>query len=110
MNRPPPSEPRLDILAYQMAEAMQVAGVGRGALYDAINAGELVARKRGSTTLILRADLEAWLNSLPRLAETAAKSAADAEAKAREATARLRSLEQQAEALLREIRHAIEGK
>jgi excisionase family DNA binding protein len=45
--------------------AVAVAGIGRTRLYGAIQRGELVARKCGRRTVILRADLEAWLHSLP---------------------------------------------
>jgi excisionase family DNA binding protein len=47
-------------------EAGAVAGVGLNTIYRAINSGELVARKLGARTLILRSDLEAWLQKLPK--------------------------------------------
>ena len=34
-------------------------------MYEAIKAGELVARKRGARTVVLSDDLATWLNSLP---------------------------------------------
>ena len=53
-------------LSYSVQEAAEVTGVGRSLLYEEIAAGHLVARKVGSKrTVILAADLEAWLNALP---------------------------------------------
>jgi excisionase family DNA binding protein len=54
-------------LAYSIEEAARIAGIGRNGIYNSINAGQLVARKLGQRTLILRADLEAFLASLPRM-------------------------------------------
>jgi excisionase family DNA binding protein len=42
-----------------------LAGIGRTKLYEAISAGELVARKYGKRTLILRSDLSNFLSNLP---------------------------------------------
>jgi excisionase family DNA binding protein len=52
-------------LAYEVSEVCEIARISRGALYNAINAGQLRAVKRGRKTLILRSDLEAWVASLP---------------------------------------------
>jgi excisionase family DNA binding protein len=51
-----------------IAEACAVAGVGRTKLYQAISDGSLQARKYGKRTIILRGDLRAFLESLPRAA------------------------------------------
>lgn len=48
-----------------IADACTVAGIGRTKIYQAIADGELVARKYGKRTLILRTDLQAFLASLP---------------------------------------------
>jgi excisionase family DNA binding protein len=52
-------------LAYTVAEACAIARAGRTALYEAINSGELTARKRGRQTIILSDELRRWLESLP---------------------------------------------
>jgi excisionase family DNA binding protein len=54
-------------LAYSVEEAARIAGIGRNGIYNSINAGQLVARKLGQRTLVLRADLEAFLANLPRM-------------------------------------------
>lgn len=51
-------------LAYTVDEAAEACRIGRTALYDAIAAGELVARKRGRSTIILRDDLDSYLKGL----------------------------------------------
>jgi excisionase family DNA binding protein len=52
-------------LAYAISEAASLTSVGRDAIYGAIARRELVARKLGGRTIILRSDLERWLDSLP---------------------------------------------
>jgi excisionase family DNA binding protein len=52
-------------MAFSIPAACKVAGVGRSRLYEAIASGALRARKNGAKNLILRADLERWLESLP---------------------------------------------
>ena len=56
-----------DRLAYSIEEAAEAANTGKTALYEALGSGELPARKRGRRTLILAADLRAWLEKLPAL-------------------------------------------
>lgn len=51
-------------LAYSIREAVQATGLSRSYLYEAIAAGELVARKAGSRTVIARSDLEAYIAQL----------------------------------------------
>lgn len=51
--------------AFTVEEFLGWARIGRTKLYQEINEGRLKPRKLGRKTLILRADAEAWLNSLP---------------------------------------------
>jgi excisionase family DNA binding protein len=46
-------------------EACIVAGIGRTRLYAAIAEGVLTARKHGRRTLVLRSDLNRFLEALP---------------------------------------------
>ena len=52
-------------LAHSIAEACARSGIGRTAIYELINTGQLPARKRGRRTLILVEDLQRCLQSLP---------------------------------------------
>jgi excisionase family DNA binding protein len=52
-------------LAYSIAEACEIARIGRTSIYEAINSGALIARKNGRRTVILFDDLRRWLQSLP---------------------------------------------
>ena len=54
-------------LVYSISETMAAADAGRTTVYRAIQAGELVARKRGRRTIILADDLRRWLNGLKPL-------------------------------------------
>jgi hypothetical protein len=49
---------------YSIQEAMTAANAGRTSIYQAINEGALVARKRGRRTVILASDLQLWLEQL----------------------------------------------
>ncbi|WP_072377654.1 helix-turn-helix domain-containing protein [Hyphomicrobium sp. NDB2Meth4] len=55
-------------LAYSVAEAAEHAGVCRDTIYGAITSGALTARKLGRRTLILKAELDGYLRSLPLVA------------------------------------------
>ena len=54
-----------DSLAYSIAEACARSGIGRTAMYELINTGQLPARKRGRRTLILADDSRRCLHALP---------------------------------------------
>ena len=57
----------VDPLAFTIAQAAAASASGKTVIYAAIKTGELPARKRGRRTLILAADLRAWLEKLPAL-------------------------------------------
>jgi len=54
-------------LAHSIAEACAQSSIGRTAIYELINTGQLPARKRGRRTLILAEDLQRCLQSLPSI-------------------------------------------
>jgi len=54
-------------LAHTVAEACARSGIGRTSIYQLIKTGQLPARKRGRTTLILSEDLQRCLRSLPKV-------------------------------------------
>jgi hypothetical protein len=60
--------------AFSISQFCRTYAVGRTFCYGEISAGRLRARKAANRTLILRADAEAWANSLRpvRVAERAA--------------------------------------
>ena len=60
-----PSPAILSKLAYSIKEVCKLTGIGRSLLYLGINRGSLRAVKRGKRTLILSADLRAWIAKLP---------------------------------------------
>lgn len=51
--------------ALTIPEAVEYSRIGRSSIYGALRDGELVARKAGRRTVILRQDLETWLLSRP---------------------------------------------
>jgi len=53
--------------ALSIVQVCEAASASRTTVYEAIKAGELVARKRGARTLVLSDDLAAWLQSLPTI-------------------------------------------
>jgi excisionase family DNA binding protein len=52
-------------LAVTIKEASILTGIGRSSLYKLFNEGKLTPRKAGKRTLILVAELENFLRSLP---------------------------------------------
>jgi hypothetical protein len=55
-------------LAYDIATAVTVSGIGRTRIYAYIKAKQLKARKAGRRTVILASDLQAFLENLPEAA------------------------------------------
>jgi excisionase family DNA binding protein len=52
--------------AYSPDEAAELYGVGRSFIYEQIAAGQLIAKKAGTRTLIRASILEIWFENLPR--------------------------------------------
>ena len=53
-------------LGFTLAEAASSTSFGQSTLIDAIKTGDLVARRYGRRVVLTRAELEAFLHSLPR--------------------------------------------
>ena len=51
-------------LSYSIEETCKITGLGRTKLYEAINKGLLPAKKYGRRTIILKTDIEEFLDSL----------------------------------------------
>lgn len=51
-------------LSLSIEEVCAATGLGRTKIYQLANAGELKARKIGKRTIVLKDDLEAFLNGL----------------------------------------------
>jgi hypothetical protein len=51
--------------AMTVPEFLRWASIGRTKFYSEVKAKRITLRKIGSKTVVLRADGEAWLNSLP---------------------------------------------
>lgn len=52
-------------IAVTIPDAVKATGMSRSALYEALKRGDLSARKAGRRTLLMMADLESYLASLP---------------------------------------------
>ena len=47
-------------------EACHVAGIGKTRMYELLRSGSVPARRIGRRIIILRSDLLAWMDALPR--------------------------------------------
>lgn len=63
--------PEFRPLAYSVGQSSRISGLSRSTLYIEMLSGRLPFRKLGSRRLILAADLEAFLRSLPSGKEAA---------------------------------------
>lgn len=61
----PKAAPHPEVLAYSVAQLPRVMGLGASVINGLLKSGQLPSRKVGRRTLILRSDVEAYLNSLP---------------------------------------------
>ena len=68
-----PSREGHSLLAYSVEEFCALSGLGRSFLYEAIRNGDLKARKAGRRTLILSAEAQRYLDTLPEV-ETAGEA------------------------------------
>ncbi len=56
-------------MGFSTREVSRLTGLGQTTIYERIETGELKARKLGRRTLILRRDLETFLEALPAKTE-----------------------------------------
>jgi excisionase family DNA binding protein len=73
---PTKSAPIPEKLAFTIAEAATVASLGQTSLYRAIREKRLIAKKYGTRTVITRADLAKFLETLPATADPATRRGA----------------------------------
>ena len=59
-------------LAFSLADAALAIGVGKSTLHELTATGKLPVRKLGRRSLVLREDLEAYVQSLPLSGEQCA--------------------------------------
>jgi excisionase family DNA binding protein len=79
--------PLTEKLVLTIPEVCELAAVCRSNIYVAISSGELRARKRGRSTLVLRSDLNNWIESLPSYVPSAPRGIGLMYAKRRQAAA-----------------------
>ena len=61
----PPTPPDARRIGYTIPAAVELSGLGRSAIYEALRAGHVRAAKAGRHTIILADSLEAYVLSLP---------------------------------------------
>ncbi|MEQ1771464.1 MAG: helix-turn-helix domain-containing protein [Devosia sp.] len=52
-------------LSVTIEQAVEVTGIGRSKMFEAVREGKLLARKSGSRTIVLYSDLIKFIESLP---------------------------------------------
>ncbi len=57
----------MERIAYTVDEVIEIVGIGKTKLYEAIGSGELPSKKIGRRRLILASELKAWLTGLPSI-------------------------------------------
>jgi hypothetical protein len=67
----------LERLCYSIAEVRAMTGFGRKQIFDDIDAGKLIARRRGRKWFIMKTDLLAWLEGKPLVKATDSEPAGD---------------------------------
>ena len=60
-----PSETQAERLAFSLTDAASAIGVAKSTLHELIATGKLPVRKLGRRSLVLRGDLEDYLQGLP---------------------------------------------
>ena len=71
--------PKFPALAYSIDEYSEVSNLGRSFLYQEIRNGKLEARKAGRRTIILHDEGQRYLNALPELKPSTAKTVQQAD-------------------------------
>ena len=66
------TETQANRLAFSLADAASAIGVGKSTLHELIATGKLPVHKLGRRSLVLREDLEAYVQSLPLSGEQCA--------------------------------------
>jgi len=61
--------PAMEKLGLTVPEAAELSSLGQTSIYKAIKEGRLRIRKYGTRTIIIRADLQSFLETLPDLPE-----------------------------------------
>ncbi|MET4219822.1 excisionase family DNA binding protein [Bradyrhizobium sp. LB14.3] len=69
------TQPPPQTLTLTINEACVLAHISRGTLYKAMQSGALLGRKLGTKTIVLRTDLQLWLEALPPVYDPKAKRA-----------------------------------
>jgi excisionase family DNA binding protein len=66
--------PTVEKLGLTVPEAAALSSLGQTSIYKAIKEGRLRMRKYGTRTIVTRADLLSFLETLPEVPETSGKS------------------------------------